>query len=489
MDYAMNKKKAQLRTLPLLIPAVFGCSSTGDFLPPDGEPLSAISSSLAVVSPELSTVGVLGQAYDKRKQTLFNLNCVEGETEVRGNSRGSIKFRRDQSFDQLFDSISGSLSVGLSLPVVKAQAGASIARSHASTELSETYHLVWEGAEKTEVFVPSSLKLSEDGQFYAENESSRLEELCGDEFITEIHKGASFLATLKVDFLNSEDRNELQGMLDVSVLGGVVEVKGELERIDEEKKRRTTVSLLVEQEGGRPEQLLDILPDNVVTCGLDDPEPCLEAFRRVIGYTRESLRKQLEDESEYNVVKYVTQSYADSGFRLRELLPPAGYAIVEEAVDRVIRETERSLRFAMADQQRASDLLRRGGTLLSDAQRPTVIRIKDAASRNFEELLSLSGYCYANMNKACLQRAAETEQRLEEYDPGDLEVSVAKAEKPVSEGRGPSSPCQRALDRALAAGLISPSSHSFYQSLGWAPHLSGEGSRLRIEFIGPCFDE
>lgn len=384
------------------------------------ESLVSIHQDLSSISAAQTDTAVLGQAYHTEHQKVMNLNCVEGASELRGNSVSQLSYEQDMNFNDVLNTLAGGLSVGITLPVVSAEASANVATKHASTELSETHHLVWVGTAKKEVFTAGAVHLSTLGTFYSEQRPDLLEERCGNEFITEVHRGASFFGTMKIEFFNSEDRLEIGGKIKVNVLDGLVQADGSLQFVDSNKKKRTKLSVQVEQRGGRPERLLTIIPDNVMYCTLDDPSPCLAVFGNLITYARNDFATQLQDVTQYNVLKYVTQSYADSG--LEALLPSAGYEIISQAVHQKISSTEGFLRQALADEDRAGTLMTTGAAFMTSAQRTKVQAVGQKASANVIVYADISRYCYQNLNTECLTYAADREGSLQAYARSDLDV-------------------------------------------------------------------
>jgi hypothetical protein len=405
------------RIIPLFVPiaALPACGEEA------GSPeVGSSQQATSTISGAQTDTATLGQAVHTGRNQVMNLGCVQGRSELRGNSVAELTYQKDMAFNDTLNTLAGGLSVGITLPVVSAEASAKIASKHASTELSETHHLVWVGAAKKEVFVPGSLQLSSQGNFYAFTRADLLEQRCGNEFISEVHRGASFFATMKVGFFNSQDRLEIGGKIKVNVLAGLVKAEGSLDFVDENVKKRTSLSVQVVQNGGRPERILTILPDNIMYCTLEEPTPCLEVFGNLISYARNDFAQQLADVNQYNVLKYVTQSYGDSG--IEDLVPSAGYAVVLEAVRQKIAVTEQSLRAAMKDEDRASGLLTTGAAYMTTRQRDRVRDILDQASNNILVYADISRYCYQNLNQNCLSFASTRGADLEAYNPSDLEI-------------------------------------------------------------------
>lgn len=414
----MRRNGLGVFSLALLGGLLAGCAGEGEVEP--SSLLGTAKQELSTISSAQTDTAVLGTAYHTERKKVFNLQCVRGQSELRGNSLSELSYQRDMNFSTTLNTLAGGLSVGLSLPVVSAEASARIATKHASDELSETHHLSWVGNAQKEVFKAGTLQLTPEGAHYATNRPDLLEDRCGNEFVTEVHRGASLLATLKIEFFSSQDRLEVGGKINVNILAGLVEAEGSLDFVEEEKKKRTKISVQVVQRGGRPERLLTIIPDNVMYCSLKDPAPCFAVFGNLINYAKNDFSAQLAEIDRYNVLKYVTQSYADSG--LDELIPSEGYAAIADAVRQKITLTERKLRDALADEERAASLLTTGASYMTNRQRDLVRSIGLKASNNVVVYAETSLYCYQHMNDSCLSFALSREAELEEYDPASLDI-------------------------------------------------------------------
>lgn len=412
---------------------------------PDDITLATQSEALTIPVTEPAE---LGRAYDSQSQSLLFRSCLEGEAGLGQTAVGELEASNNFSFDEVLDKVTGSLDIGVQLAVVKAGAGASIANQHASTHLAETMHLSWVAATKSDVLLPGSIQVNAVGQRAIDTRQSQLQQQCGDEFIAEVKRGASFIATLKVEYLNETDRRDLQGKLRVNLPGGKVDVDGSLSSVDESKLRRTNLSVLVQQNGGHPERMLGILPDGLMTCSLENREPCLRTFENLIRYARDDFSQQITDRDLQTVLGYSTKRYADS--QADALVPLAGYTLVNVAVTNKLRQIERLLRAAMADELRVDHLLGNVGFQLTLAQRQRLREIGAMAAENVLTYADISRFCYAEMDESCLSYARmrqgdplaqdEAERRGDvlEYDPEELEIEVPDAEGP--DGSDPDQP-------------------------------------------------
>jgi hypothetical protein len=415
------------------------------------------------ISPDITDTATLGQAYNSKSMKVLNLPCITGTMEELGNQEGSLIFDRDMSFEKLLKTISGELSVGVKLPVVSVDASANIAAENSKDELSETYHLFWNGIRKKKVLTPGTLKLTEDGDFYSQFQSDALEQKCGDEFITEISLGAQFMATLRVDFLNEQDKMDVGGKINVDVYMGLVGVDGSLNVVDDKVKRRTKVKLSVIQKGGDPGKLIKHLPEKLVECTMSAPNNCLQAFREIMLYAKGDFAQQLEDSSNYNVLGYTTRKYSESGRIADKLMPPQGYQIITEAVSQRIDSVEDELRKAIKDELRAMRLLNNGSEYMTQEKRDQISSMKETITRNIDILAKISKYCYENMNTNCLDFYKAHYPSVSEYNTGILQIQVTNTD-PRNKPQ-----CEEIRLAALKAGRITQEYYDRLKRRNWVP--------------------
>jgi len=123
-------------------------------------------------------------------------------------------------------------------------------------------------------------------------------------------------------------------------------------------------------------------------------------------------------------------------------------------VSNKLREIERLLRAAMADELRANNLLGMGGVDFSPAQRRELREVASMAGENVITYADISRFCYKDMDESCLRYArerqgdplagTEAERRgdVYVYDPAALEPELsAPAAAPPPAAPVPAGPC------------------------------------------------
>lgn len=402
------------------------------------------------VPASYTDTAVLGQAYSKNRKKIFNVNCVKGESIVRGNEIGILKYQKDMRYHEVMDALNGNLSLGVQFSQIHAGASAKIALSQASDDHSETHTFFWSGINRKEIFKPGTVVPSERGEFYIENYNDRLSEKCGDEFIAEIQYGAILLATLRIDFLNKSDKKSFGGGLNIGLMDGILDVKGDFEKVNNDIKRRTKVSVIVKQLGGNATGLLTVVPDNVMNCSLSDISPCLTTMSNLIKYGEGAFRESLEmpddDHTNWNVIKYVTQRYDESG--LEELVGSTPPAELHQEVLRMRRSLERGHIKELTIRERASRLRNNGRSHLTNVQIKQVEDIELKADQNARIYVNGLEVCFDQPSK-CVDNWNLIKVYLAEYDANLLDIKI-----PLEKPRTPQIPCIRSYEHVNYKGRV-----------------------------------
>lgn len=417
---------------------------------------------------------VLGTAYNSAKNKILNLQPVAGkvDTESFGNSDFIIQLDQDMSFTDALNILSGSLDVNVGFSKVRASAGASIAKETASTNYASSFTFHTIATPKKAVFVPEDsnvgFTLSPVGDELATNYQSRLADLAGDQFITSIEYGAQLIVNMKVEYLNDKDKSDIGGYLDVDIGSGLVEVNGKLQYLDSEAKSSVKITVRAIQKGGDPLQLLKVIPDNIVTCSLEDPTPCFTLFRDAISYAKNDYKDQFNALSDYNVINYKTTSYGKSSLELKRLDPGSLEVSLETATKTF--ELEENYQQAIIDAQRAADLLANSYAFMDEAQQTSVKAIETAAYDNAWLYYEAAVYCRDNpFGTSCVDYWAEIEANCaannegceKQYSSTDLEIPTQSAKRWEQ--------CDLAREAATNFGTDAEGDSFGYRNMRWAP--------------------
>ncbi|MCF6441565.1 internalin [Pseudoalteromonas luteoviolacea] len=435
--------------------------------------VSSSNLSGSVISGLINDHVAIGTAYDSQKKRFLNVQPVSGVVdETFGNTELKFKTGIDMSYDDMLNTLNGSVDVDVNFPVVRVSAGASLAKEMASSTYSSSYTFSAASTPKKRLFLPKNQNqgfvLSQVGNDIANNHQTKLQTLVGDEFVTGVEYGANVLVNLKIDYGSNKDKSDIGGYLDVDLYGGVFNVGGQLRYLKDETKSSVKITVRAVQQGGDPKQLLSIIPNNIITCSLDNPKPCFDMFYEAVKYAKTGFNSQLNSLSDYNVVRYYTTRYENSSLALRGLVPE--YQIVRNATKWLTTELEDDFKQAILDEQRADKLLNSYYAYLPETQRIAVERIKNLAYDNAWFFFNAAQFCRDNpfgyacenkvqeMKNACVQRGKACPAS---YNVTDLQLPSTDQQDWKQ--------CELARQEAVRAGVVTEEESARFRNLRWAP--------------------
>lgn len=442
----------------------------------DGKLQSEISRSRlsgSVVSGLINDHVAIGTAYDSQKKRFLNVQPVSGVIdETFGNTELKFKTGIDMSYDDVLTTLNGSVDVDVNFPIVRVSAGASLAKEMASSTYSSSYTFSASSTPKKRLLLPKDQNqgytLSAAGENVANNYQTQIQKLVGDEFVTGIEYGANVLVNLKIDYGSNKDKSDIGGYLDVDLYGGVFNVGGQLKYLKDEVKSSVKITVRAIQQGGDPKQLLTIIPNNIITCSLDNPKPCFDMFYEAVKYAKSGFNQQLNDLSDYNVVRYYTMRYENSSLALKALVPE--YQVVRNATKWLITELEDDFKQAILDEQRASKLLNSYYAYLPEAQRLSVERIKDLAYNNAWFFFNAAQFCRDNpFGYSCENEVQEMKYACEQRgNDCPAEYDVTQLQLPSTDQLDWKQ-CELARQEAVRSGVVSEVESTRYRNMRWAP--------------------
>ncbi len=412
---------------------------------------------------------VLGTAYSTARRQFLNHQPILGRLST---DYGSPKFEfilnTKTTYEDVLSQLNGSIDGDAIIEAISIGAGAHIAKKSAATEYASSYTFSASTTPKKAVLLPldenDGFTLSPVGDVLAAEFQLDLEEMAGDEFVSSIEYGAQLFVNMKIEYLNRQDKQDIGGYLDVSV-GGVVGVKGELNFISDEVKNSVKITVRAMQKGGDPKRLLEIIPDNIISCTLDNPGPCFDLFAEAIDYAKNKFVNQFDSLSDYNVVNYETSRYDKSPLDIRRLVPE--YQDISFARDWRIIEATDDYRDAILDEQRASDLIAKYYSWMEGPQRVAVENIKEQAYNNawlyYETIQYCRSHPYGDLCVEYWDRIDLCEVEggcITEYDRSYLEIT-REASRVLQ--------CENARARSAEQGVVSEVISRLYQNLRWAP--------------------
>jgi hypothetical protein len=391
----------------------------------------------------------LGTAYNRFSGKFLNFQPIKGEVQQSGNASTNILSAQDQNFRQLSSRLSGDLSVNLNFPTVQASAGASVALASASDEYSSNWVFSVINKSRSQVLrgidgAPSPV-LSTAGQTIADQyTASQLNDVdllqrVGTDYVSEIEYGSQLFITMKMNFLNSADKQNISGYVNVDYAGGVVNVDGSASSLSQAVQQSVKITVNAHQFGGNPLGLMTILPDNILSCTLEQPQACFELFENGVKYARGlapyagiGFKDQVTDISDANVIGYQTSQYDGGTAQMQALVPT--YSVTNNSA--TIEQLESEYAAELDHRDRAQAMLKYYSAQLTSIQRTELANINQAATNNAFALASLADFCRdsylgsdcSNYIAANCPVTGQSRSCLESYDTNvfDAEFPVAR---------------------------------------------------------------
>ena len=385
------------------------------------QPTQSTQSSLDVDIP-VSEVGSaqLGQAYDTRIGKLFEYSCITGTTTVSGGLESQIDYHQDMTMDQFKREFDFDFGFSFGAGGMSLSPELNFAQENAVSRLSTTQTVVVRVNGRSEILDPGSLAISANGDEAVRRFGDNVYQWCGNDYIQRIDYGASLVATLKYSFESESDKDLVGSKLGVGFGGGVagffdmIGIRLGIRTMRQKARERTKVEIRGIQLGGQPENLTAVLPDSQISCTLDDVEPCLAAFDKVLAYAKNDFPRQLESLDRLNPVRYVTAAYKDAGAPLLALHESLFPSVERENVIVKIQELQQGLDDSLNDFRQAKKLLR--DSFISDEKRLRLMEINNLSQANALALEASLRLCRSSDPINCLNETPS----IQNYDRGIL---------------------------------------------------------------------
>ncbi|MFC0119823.1 hypothetical protein [Pseudoalteromonas xiamenensis] len=418
---------------------------------------------------------VLGTAYNSDKKLFLNVQTVAGKvSETMGNTRVQFELVNNGSYDEVLSQLNGNVDVDVGFPVIRVSAGGHLAKEMASTEFSNTYTFQASLTPKKRVLQPldanAGFTLTPSGNTLANEYQSKLMSMAGDAFISEIEYGAQLLINMKIEYLSEQHKSEIGGYLGVSYGAGNIGIKvdGKLNYIDEDLKKSVRITVRALQKGGDPKQLLNIIPNNIITCSLDNYKPCFTLFEQAVNYAKNDFGAQFNSLSDYNVVRYKATPYEVSSLDVRRL-DSGNRDIRFETTYRTLW-LEDQFKKSVNHEYRARGVLAQYASWMTEAQRLKAERVKDAAYGNawiYEEQARIcrdnpyGTACTDSWNDYLATCGTSGVNCIVDYSLADLNIPADNMTQYFK--------CENAREATANFGVEDNNTSLGYRNLGWAP--------------------
>jgi hypothetical protein len=294
-----------------------------NFAPADGTTISANTANHAAD---------LGYAYQSEKEAVVGSACVKGKA---NNTSGTpnATFSFDQSLSE--QQASKELGVGAGgrarFGVVEASATATFMQNAVSDDYSISG--VWLSEYRLPTEILENPSPNEIGTSVRGNDE-RWAQTCGDEFVSEITRGAKLFFSIRVDFSSKEEKRSFSSQF--TIAGPLFSAEGNLNSASREFSRNTKVTVAAFQLGGDVSKLTGIFPDTdtgragFVQCTLGDFSKCADMISSALKYAtdlKEGFPSQIAPGATPGAaaIEYITSKYESIG------IYPSNYPFLDQA--------------------------------------------------------------------------------------------------------------------------------------------------------------
>ncbi len=366
----------------------------------------------------------LGHGFDTETGEVRGV-CVKGKSKLGGKQQGYIGVdvltRQDQLSEALGVSASGSAKFGLT----SMKAAASYAAESTSDERSIAVTIVENFSAKSR-FLDEDIVLTDVGEILHGdgNQTIRFDDGCGDEYVSEIKRGAKIFVTLIIKFTSESDKKLFSSSFSFS--SSVASAAAALKENKSALSSRTSVSLKFTQIGGDVTAMGEMLqepsltdsgkPSNFVSCSFGDLSKCEMVLSKIQEYIG-TFGEQFKDEEfhgpadlYYNTKKYITAGVIQGS-------PPS----VTHAIKRIRKQIDDRFYKALAISAEAQRKLRQDPFPLTSDQYSRIEAISEKANENLQNLIDAANECYQDQT-TCQAQLDRVVKNYHNIDPMTLVV-------------------------------------------------------------------
>lgn len=341
----------------------------------------------------------LGTAYQSDGDYFLGIQSVIGqEDNTLGNTKLDFRVGVDLSYSQVITLIDGKVDSGFKFPAVRVDAGANYAKDISADNYTGTYTVYAAHKAKSQMLLQNSevgYTPSQAALDLAEAFPGNRAENLGDQFVNGFSLGSHMVINMKIDYQNESDKRNIGGYLSVDWIGKV-KVSGKLKNLDDEKKKSVKITISGYQSGGKPNQLLDIIPDGIMLCTLENPTPCFDIFNEAVRYLKSDYIKQLDSPDSFNVAQPYFVPYSEAGPELQAIVPVDGYHQVSFLNALIIKETTNRWISERLNYRRAKNIQRYYASSFSPEDLAKLNTIENYSRRNANIFADIVDYCESN---------------------------------------------------------------------------------------------
>ncbi len=356
-------------------------------------------SAMSSMSASANDTTPLGTAYNSDEGYYLGLQSVAGQmNETLGNTVMDFRVGVDLSYSHALELIDGTVDAGFNFPAIRVDAGANYAKEISADQYTGTYSVYAALKAKSQVLLPQSntgYQPTSAAQELAIQYPGDRQRHLGDEFLHGLALGSHVVINMKIEYRDEADKRAIGGYLNVDWVGKI-KVSGELQKLDDEKKKSVKITISGYQAGGDHNELLKIIPNGIMLCTLENPTPCFDLFAEAVHYLKTNYINQLDTLEEYNVTKPYMVSYQHAGPALQSLVPDDGYRETSFLTKLIVKDLTNRWVEEKLTYRRAKNIQRYYASSFTSEQLTQLAAIEDMSRDNANLYADIVDYCELN---------------------------------------------------------------------------------------------
>jgi hypothetical protein len=238
-----------------------------------------------VVNSSSQRQAILGSAYSSDKQSFIGGECLQGSPEPTGSPDASFALDQTITEHQLETSLGFDLGARARYGLWEGSASANFFTRSVSTAFSlsvnysASYNFsVIKMVQPTKTATGLNVSAQDD----------RWDTTCGDKVVNEVYKGARLFASVRIDFVSSEQKSKFEGKFKIT--GPMAGIDAKLEEASAQFAKDIRITVSAYQLGGDVSKLTavfgnsDTARDNYVQCSLGHLEKCAAVLTGLLQY-------------------------------------------------------------------------------------------------------------------------------------------------------------------------------------------------------------
>jgi len=381
-------------------------------------------------SPQEGVVGTIGNGFDSDRDRYKPMRCLNGTETTVGGGTSTLSATKISSYEELLRKL--EITVGSKIKfagIFSAERSVKFVNETRERSFSQSFTFAYDVKLDNASFgIDPSNPLNDTGKTAAAN-SCRFREVCGDQFVYQIERGASLYVNLQFAFSSEYHKREfelkakagVEGVIETckSLLPISASIEASIKYLTEYTRKDGVMYISALQVGGNVEQLARIFGTSgdvpAMSCSLDNLSACSKALDEIVKYAASSDFSTGVRQHPTNL-KYHYGSY----WEVSPTLPRTNIEVTPE-IEKA--RTDLAIEYAkrLADSDRASNLLSK--YTFSAVRKQQLTNLKDTLSKDVVNLRDAASICFSDLAN-CLAKKCQVFSSLVSYSEDAFKFNI-----------------------------------------------------------------